>query len=166
MCIKSSRFVKGHKCLSEKSWFKKGNKVGIDHWFVKGRKRGYKVAGSYQFPKGHQINKGRKRGDSWNKGKHPEYMQGKNHWNWQGGKALRGYPPTFTQQLKDRVRVRDSFICQDCGVPELECGERLLIHHKDRDKSNSNIDNLVALCRNCHNKYHNRRQKLVQSESI
>ena len=64
----------------------------------------------------------------------------------------RKYPPTFNQQLKDKVRVRDNFICQRCGVPELECNTRLDIHHIDYNKSNSKPINLISLCHSCHSK--------------
>ena len=68
----------------------------------------------------------------WNKGKTDVYSEdalrrmsestkGENHPNWQGGLSFEPYPPDFNQQLKDRIRVRDNFICQKCGVPELEC---------------------------------------------
>lgn len=31
---------------------------------------------------------------------------------------------------------------------------KLLIHHKDCNKKNNELDNLVILCRGCHNKIH------------
>ena len=51
--------------------------------------------------------------------------------------------------LKDRIRVRDNFICQLCGVPELECKQRLDIHHIDYNKKNNKKDNLITLCLWC-----------------
>lgn len=74
------------------------------------------------------------------------------HHNWQGGKSFEPYPPDFNQQLKDRIRVRDNFICQLCGVPELECDERLSIHHIDYDKENCKENNLISLCGKCNPK--------------
>ena len=70
--------------------------------------------------------------------------------NWQGGKSFEPYPPIFNQQLKDKIRVRDNFICQKCGVPELECCRRLDIHHIDYNKKNSKEKNLISLCKSCH----------------
>ena len=75
---------------------------------------------------------------------------GKNASNWQGGKSFEEYSPLFNQQLKEKVRVRDNFICQLCGIPELEFNKRLCIHHIDYDKQNNNINNLISLCMNCH----------------
>ena len=74
---------------------------------------------------------------------------GKEASNWQGGISFEPYPPSFNQQLKDRIRVRDNFICQKCGVPELECDRRLDIHHIDYDKNNCKDDNLLSLCHKC-----------------
>lgn len=80
------------------------------------------------------------------------HLKGNEHWNWQGGISFEPYPPTFNQQLKDRIRVRDNFICQLCGVPELECDRRLTIHHIDYDKQNCKEDNLTSLCCSCNGK--------------
>ncbi len=71
---------------------------------------------------------------------------------WQGGKSFELYTSNFNQQLKDKIRVRDNFICQLCGVPELECKKRLSIHHIDYDKKNCNKDNLTSLCNKCNAK--------------
>lgn len=64
----------------------------------------------------------------------------------------KGYGILFTKQLKEKVRVRDNFICQLCGVPELECKRRLDIHHIDFNRENCNMNNLISLCRSCHSK--------------
>lgn len=72
--------------------------------------------------------------------------------NWQGGISYEPYTPDFNQQLKDRIRTRDNFICQLCGVPELECNRRLTIHHIDYNKKNYEDNNLISLCLICHNK--------------
>ena len=70
--------------------------------------------------------------------------------NWRGGISFELYPSTFNQQLKDKIRVRDNFICQHCGVPELECKRRLVVHHIDYNKKNINEINLISLCNKCH----------------
>ena len=89
-----------------------------------------------------------------NKGKNNHFfgkrLFGKANPSWEGGKSFEQYPPSFSQQLKDRIRVRDNFICQDCGVPELECSRRLDIHHIDGNKKNCKEDNLKSLCMSCH----------------
>ena len=83
---------------------------------------------------------------------------GENSPYWQGGISFEPYTSDFNQQLKDRIRVRDNFICQKCGVPELECNERLSIHHIDYDKKNCREDNLLSLCRSCNGKVNYNRE--------
>ena len=82
-------------------------------------------------------------------GKHPF---GNKNSNWKGGISFEPYTSDFNQQLKDKIRVRDSFVCQLCGVPELECNNRLDIHHIDYDKKNCEANNLLSLCRSCNAK--------------
>ena len=77
---------------------------------------------------------------------------GKKASNWRGGTSKLPYPFLFNQQLKDKVRVRDNFICQICGIPELECYEKLHCHHIDYNKNNISLKNLISLCRSCHAK--------------
>ena len=49
-------------------------------------------------------------------------------------------------------------VCIGCGITKFEI---LLVHHKDRNRKNNRIDNLVWLCHNCHfleHRYDNRRK--------
>ena len=82
----------------------------------------------------------------------------KNSPYWKGGISFEPYTPDFNQQLKDRIRVRDNFICQLCGVPELECNERLSIHHIDYNKKNCEEWNFISLCRSCNGKVNYNRE--------
>ncbi len=43
--------------------------------------------------------------------------------------------------------------CSRCGYNEFSCAVE--IHHKDEDRNNNTIDNLLALCANCHRGLHN-----------
>jgi len=79
--------------------------------------------------------------------------------NWKGGKSFELYTSLFNKQLKERVRVRDNFKCQICGIPELELIERLHAHHIDYNKKNCELNNLVSLCRSCHTKTNFNREK-------
>ena len=83
---------------------------------------------------------------------------GENNPNWKNGIAYEPYAPSFNRQLKDRIRVRDNFICQLCGVPELECDTKLAVHHIDYDKKNCREDNLISLCHICHSKTNGNRK--------
>lgn len=60
------------------------------------------------------------------------------------------YSSIWSKQLRDRIRVRDNFVCQECGIPEVECLKRLHIHHIDYDKKNCGESNLISLCAHCH----------------
>ncbi len=93
-----------------------------------------------------------RRGRKWSKEQRKNHINChslENHYNWQGGKSFEPYSTLFNQQLKDRIRVRDNFICQKCQIPELELDERLRIHHIDYDKKNCKEDNLISLCNRC-----------------
>jgi len=80
------------------------------------------------------------------KGKHT----GKNSHFWRGGISFEPYSPLFNKHIKERVRVRDNFICQVCGIPELECYKKHVVHHVDYNKKNSKLSNLTTLCNSCH----------------
>jgi hypothetical protein len=84
-------------------------------------------------------------------------MNGKNNGNYINGKSREPYPLLFNKQLKERIRVRDNFICQLCGVPELECNKRLTVHHIDYNKKNCNGNNLISLCKGCNSKVNSNR---------
>lgn len=81
-----------------------------------------------------------------------KFYRKENHWHWMGGKSFEPYPTTFDEQLKDKIRVRDNFICQLCGVPELECDRKLHNHHIDYCKENCEENNLTSLCVGCNSK--------------
>lgn len=81
-----------------------------------------------------------------------EIHAGENSSFWQGGINKTGYPRIFNSQLKERIRVRDNFICQMCFIPELEFTKRLHIHHIDYIKNNCSTSNLISLCLPCHAK--------------
>lgn len=89
--------------------------------------------------------------------KYPDFSGNKNP-AWKGGKSFEPYSPSFNQQLKDKIRVRDNFICQKCGIPELECSRRLAIHHIDNDKKNNKESNLISLCISCNVKVEKNRE--------
>ena len=43
------------------------------------------------------------------------------------------------------------WVCAMCGAIN-----NLQVHHKDQDRNNNNIDNLVCLCGGCHTRLHNK----------
>lgn len=63
------------------------------------------------------------------------------------------YPLEFSDKLKENIRKRDDYLCQECGITEEEhlivWGEILSVHHIDYNKFNNVTENLLTLCRNC-----------------
>ena len=78
--------------------------------------------------------------------------KGANHGMWQGGIAKGPYSQKWTRQLRDRVRVRDNFVCQVCGVQEILLTRRLDIHHITYNKKDCQMLHLISLCPSCHMK--------------
>jgi len=76
--------------------------------------------------------------------------------SWKGGTSFLPYGPGFTRHLKDEIRKRDRYRCQECFRHQDELftksGKKvkLDIHHIDFDKNNSNPNNLISLCHSCH----------------
>jgi 5-methylcytosine-specific restriction endonuclease McrA len=73
-----------------------------------------------------------------------------NNPNWKGGISFEEYGKEFDNSLKEQVRFRDKYKCQICGCSQLENSKQLDVHHKDYDKKNNNMNNLISLCRSCH----------------
>lgn len=78
---------------------------------------------------------------------------GKLNNNWNNGVSFLPYTSDFTVQLKDSIRKRDDYICQNCGMTEKEhlivVGRVLTIHHIDYNKMNCDEDNLITTCMGC-----------------
>lgn len=79
---------------------------------------------------------------------HIEKLSGKNSSNWQGGKSFEPYGIEFNDKLKEQIRERDNYTCQECGIVQLDY--KLNVHHMDYNKQNNNSDNLISLCNSCH----------------
>jgi hypothetical protein len=74
---------------------------------------------------------------------------------WKGGIAYLPYPNEWTDDLRESVRKRDNYICQECGLHQDELKgihKKLSVHHIDYNKDNLNPDNLITLCVSCHSK--------------
>ena len=86
------------------------------------------------------------------------YLRSENP-NWRGGVSFIPYPLGWSKTFKEQIRYRDGYTCQICGMPEVENGKKLDVHHIDYDKANIEESNLVSLCVRCHRKTnHNRKQ--------
>ena len=80
-------------------------------------------------------------------------LKGKNNPNWQNGIGKLPYPFEFNDKLKEKIRKRDNYICQNCNITEEEhiivFGIKLSVHHIDYIKNNCKEDNLITLCSGC-----------------
>jgi 5-methylcytosine-specific restriction endonuclease McrA len=69
------------------------------------------------------------------------------------GKGYESYPVEFNDELREIIRKRDNYTCQNCSMTEGEhliVRERILdIHHIDGNKENNNKENLITLCNSC-----------------
>jgi len=73
--------------------------------------------------------------------------------NWRGGISFEIYPENWTDDLKESIRKRDGYVCQECGLHQDEYtkyNKKFHIHHIDYDKHNLNPENLITLCNSCH----------------
>lgn len=72
--------------------------------------------------------------------------------SWKGGKA----PQTFR-----RIAFRHyGKICQRCGTTAV------LVHHKDEDRDNNDVENLEPLCKRCHQLHHDCTSNLPEKVKI
>lgn len=66
---------------------------------------------------------------------------------------IRRYGDDWTDILREAIRERDNYVCQECGIHQDELEgrfKRLDVHHIDYDKNNCNPTNLITLCKRCH----------------
>ena len=77
---------------------------------------------------------------------------GEKHWNWQDGKSFEPYGSEFNDRLKEQIRERDNYTCQECRKTQEVLGCKLDVHHIDYDKTNNKPENLICLCKSCHMK--------------
>lgn len=82
-------------------------------------------------------------------------LNGENNPGWKGGVSFDPYSLEFNEELKERIRQRDGYMCQLCGLSNedslQEHGKKLSVHHRDEDKQNCGEENLITLCQSCHN---------------
>ncbi len=81
------------------------------------------------------------------------FEKGDKHPLWIDGNSKNGYPPEFKPALKRKIKLRDNFTCQLCGITEQKHIEKfnraLCVNHIDFNKLNCEEDNLNTLCSGC-----------------
>jgi hypothetical protein len=74
------------------------------------------------------------------------------HW-WKGGIANVPYPDEFSDYLKKKIRRRDGYKCQSCGMSVY--GSKFgHVHHINANKQDCSEENLILLCATCHSAVH------------
>lgn len=81
-------------------------------------------------------------------------MSGEKSPVWLGGISFLPYNPDFNGTLKNRIKRRDGFTCQLCGLKKFR---GLAIHHINYIKENCDDSNLIALCLSCNVKVNKNR---------
>ena len=85
-----------------------------------------------------------------------EYKNPENHPQYIDGRSKEPYTFEFNTVLKELIRNRDGYTCQNCGMTEEEhlivIGTNLHIHHIDYNKQNCNKENLITLCLSCNSR--------------
>jgi len=81
---------------------------------------------------------------------------GNKHPNWNGGSSSASYRGVGWKAISERVRRRDGYKCQDCGISQDDYGRSLDVHHiipfHQDGKNQNRLSNLVSLCKTCHMK--------------
>lgn len=76
--------------------------------------------------------------------------------NWLGGISKELYPIEWTEKLKNKIRRKFNYRCQECFRHQNELitknnkHYKLIVHHIDFNKDNCSENNLIPLCRPCH----------------
>jgi 5-methylcytosine-specific restriction endonuclease McrA len=73
------------------------------------------------------------------------------HWEKQYSKES----AKFSKELKNRIKKRDNYQCQECGVKARQLRQMhsyLTIHHINFNHNDNKEDNLITLCPLCHAK--------------
>lgn len=69
------------------------------------------------------------------------------------GRGYEPYSKEFNSKIKEQIRERDNYICQNCGMTQEEhlviYSRDIEIHHIDYHKQNCSKNNLITLCKIC-----------------
>ena len=103
----------------------------------------------------------------WNKGK--PFMKLDKNPNWHGGKSFEPYSLEFNKQTRKKIKERDNYNCQICGINQEKLNKiyndtykkTLRIHHIDYNKQNNKPNNLISLCLPCHAKTNQNREDWI-----
>ena len=132
---KKIRYLRGHNTKGKKMIY---SKEGLENK----RKEGIKLNERNKKDPNHKKvmeNNWNNTVRTWNGEKHPL---------WIGGKSFEPYGIMFNDELKNKIRQRDNYLCQECFKKQLN--PSLCVHHIDYNKENNMEYNLISLCIKCH----------------
>lgn len=131
--------------------------------------RKFNIGNKYNFGNHHSEETKRKMSIA---ASHPRpHYKGKGNPNWNGGKSFEPYGLEFNNELKEIIRKRDNYRCQECFRHQDELFRntksglskcKLYIHHIDYDKQNNKPSNLISLCLKCHIKTNFKREEWIR----
>ena len=162
------KLFKENKLIPTKYW--KGKKMSKEHKEKisksnKGHPKTLGMTGKHQSIK-HKLAMQKFRGE-YNVSKRPEVRlkisksrvgknKGKDNPRWLGGSSFEPYSVDWTDTLKKAIRERDNYVCQICN----QYG--FIVHHINYNKKDCSTKNLITLCRKCHSKTNNNRDKWLE----
>lgn len=85
-----------------------------------------------------------------------DYLSGENSIFWHNGISREPYPFEFDARLKEKIKKRDNYKCQNPGCEEKKA--RLCVHHVNYDKKDCRPENLITLCNYCNVKANFKRE--------
>jgi hypothetical protein len=85
---------------------------------------------------------------------------GENNGNWRGGISKDPYCFEFTKELKDFIKERDGYICQNIYC--YSDSSILVVHHINYDKKDCTPENLITLCNSCNGRANRRRRNKLR----
>jgi len=67
------------------------------------------------------------------------------------------------------VLARDNYTCQWCGKAYAEDAQtwraHTVVHHLDGNRLNNNVENLITICRSCHQSHHGKTETKEKIET-
>lgn len=85
--------------------------------------------------------------------------RGADHYRWRDDVTSRPYyRGSHWKMIRNRIRERDGYTCQVCGITEKELGKKMDVHHItpyrlfETDEEANVDDNLICLCPSCHHR--------------
>lgn len=82
------------------------------------------------------------------------YFIGSRHLQWKEGRSVY------------RCILLRAKVLQRCGLCRLRDKRLLVVHHKDENRNNNKVENLMWLCHNCHHLVHHRNSKKEKITNI